>query len=90
MYGSTSLGRSASPGEIEGSLSAVTTASADSGPFGKTADTSFFGSERRNTAPQSAKEQETAFQPVSPSTDSEVGVGSSHMYGSTSLGHSPS
>ena len=68
----------------------MTPASSDSGPFGKTADTAFSGNVRRNTAPQSVKEQGTAFQPVSSSADSEVGVGISPMYDSTSLGHSPS
>ena len=90
MYGSTSLRHSPSLDGIEGSLNAVTPASADSGPSGKKADTAFSESVRRNTAPQSVKEQGTAFQPVSSSADSEVGVGISPMYDSTSLGHSPS
>ena len=90
IYDGTSFGRSASPGEIEGSLNAVTPASADSGPSGKKADTAFSGSVRRNTAPQSVKEQGTAFQPVSSSADSEVGVGISPICDGTSFGRSAS
>ena len=88
MPGGTSFGRSAHLVGMDGSLSAVTPASADSGASGKTADTSFAGIDRRNTVPRSAKEQGTVSQPVSPSADPEGGVGISPMYGSRSFGSS--
>ena len=88
MPGGTSFGRSAHLVGMDASLSAVTPASADSGASGKTADTSFAGSDRRNTVPRSAKEQGTVSQPVSTSADPEGGVGISPMYGSGSFGSS--